>query len=72
MAQAQSAVTVALFAEPGTTTATIKQRTAAEPAALTASVTVETSDDQVRNISRIALHGTQWLETRREGCADPA
>ena len=37
---------------------------------LVASVTVETADEQVRQLSPVALDGTPWIESRRAGCAD--
>jgi len=40
-----------------------------QPAALGASVTVETVDEQVRTISPVALDGTPWIESRRGRCA---
>jgi len=43
--------------------------TADQPLALVASVSVETMDEQVREISPVALHATPWIESGREGCA---
>ncbi|WP_433298923.1 hypothetical protein ACQP2F_44820 [Actinoplanes sp. CA-030573] len=40
-----------------------------EPTVLTASVSVETADEQPRNITPVALGGTPWLEAVRTGCA---
>lgn len=40
-----------------------------EPKAFAASVSVETADEQVRNISPVALDATRWIESRRGGCA---
>jgi hypothetical protein len=39
------------------------------PMALRASVSVETSEEQVRQVSPVALDGTPWAESTREGCA---
>jgi hypothetical protein len=40
-----------------------------QPAALTASVSVETADEQLRKLSPVTLDGTPWIEDRRAGCA---
>lgn len=40
-----------------------------QPVALVASVSVETVDEQARKISPVALDGTPWIESTREGCA---
>jgi hypothetical protein len=41
-----------------------------QPKALVASVSVETADEQLREISQVALDGTPWIESRHGGCAN--
>lgn len=40
-----------------------------QPVALAASVSVETADEEVREISPVALDGTPWVESRGGRCA---
>ncbi|MGW4942428.1 hypothetical protein ACWEOZ_12690 [Actinoplanes sp. NPDC004185] len=39
------------------------------PAELIAAISVETGDEQVREMVPVPVHGTQWFESGRKGCA---
>jgi hypothetical protein len=38
------------------------------PAELIAAISVETGDEQVREMVPVPVHGTQWIESGRKGC----